>query len=194
MISYGKGFQPANTQNSSMSLQKRWVVGIPVLVTLSIFVFFSLVSSDIKIESEFEKKDRMAPQLEFKLPDGSASNLESLRGTALLLNFWATWCNPCLEEMPSLRALEEHFPSNLKVLAINIQETPRAELEDKIQGIVLPRNLIFNVKRSQIAQYKLEGLPYSIFVNREGIPVKTYEGPRNWDSPEILKEIKELLK
>jgi len=177
-----------------MTLMKKWVVGVPVVVIVGIFVFFSLVSSDLKIESDLEKKDRLAPQLEFKLPDGRASSLESLRGTALLLNFWATWCNPCLEEMPSLRALEEHFPSNLKVLAINIQETPRAELEDKIQGIVFPKNLIFNVKRSQIAHYKLEGLPFSILVNREGVPVKTYEGPRNWDSPEMLREIKEFLK
>lgn len=177
-----------------MTLKKKWVIGVPVVVIAGIFVFFSLVSSDIKIESELEKKDKLAPQLDFKLPDGNDSSLESLRGTALLLNFWATWCAPCLEEMPSLRALEEHFPNSLKVLAINIQETSKAELEDKLQGTVFPRNLIFNVKRSQIAHYKLEGIPFSILINREGIPVKTYEGPRDWDSSEMLREIKELLK
>jgi hypothetical protein len=76
---------------------------------------------------------------------------------------------------------------------VNIQESPESELRDKLEGIRLPQNLIFNVKRSQISQYKLEGIPYTIFINREGRPVKTFEGPRDWASPEMFRQIDELL-
>jgi hypothetical protein len=99
-----------------------------------------------------------------------------------------------MEEMPSLSVLEKNYKSHgLTVLAVNIQESPESELRDKLEGIRLPQNLIFNVKRSQISQYKLEGIPYTIFINREGRPVKTFEGPRDWASPEMFRQIDELL-
>jgi len=177
-----------------MALHKKWVIGIPLLAIIVLFVFFSMVSSDFKIESELDRKESLAPVIDFKLPDGTASSLEALRGTPLLINFWASWCSPCLEEMPSLRALEKHFPQKLKVLAINIQETPRSELEDKLQGVALPTHVLFNVKRSQIAQYKIESIPFSILINHEGRPIKTFEGPRDWDSASMIREIQELLK
>jgi hypothetical protein len=96
--------------------------------------------------------------------------------------------------MPSLSVLEKNYKGRgLTLLAVNIQESPESELRDKLVGIHLPQNLIFNVKRSQISQYKLEGIPYTIFINREGRPIKTFEGPRDWASPEMFGQIDELL-
>ena len=115
--------------------------------------------------------------------------------TPVLVHFWATWCEPCMEEMPSLRALEKHYRNRgLVLLAINIQETPFEELQDKLVGIQVPENLIFNVKRSQIASYQIEGIPFSVLLDKNGKPRQTFEGPRNWNSQEILSQIDLVLR
>jgi cytochrome c biogenesis protein CcmG/thiol:disulfide interchange protein DsbE len=177
-----------------MALSKKIVIAIPVIAIVGLVIFFTLVSRDIEIEGSLEKDFNLAPKLEFRMPNGKTVNLHDLKGNAVLLNFWATWCEPCMEEMPSLSVLEKNYKSHgLTVLAVNIQESPESELRDKLEGIRLPQNLIFNVKRSQISQYKLEGIPYTIFINREGRPVKTFEGPRDWASPEMFRQIDELL-
>ncbi|NBT58011.1 TlpA family protein disulfide reductase [bacterium] len=177
-----------------MALSKKIVIAVPLIATISIVVFFSRISQDIQIESPLEKEEKLVPKLDFHLPNGQRVSLHDFQGRSVLMNFWATWCEPCLEEMPSLKALEKNYRSHgLTVLAINIEETPESDLRDKLTGLELPSNLIFNVKRSQISHYKLEGIPYTIFINREGRPVKNFEGPRDWASPEMFKLIDQLL-
>ncbi|MFM8270056.1 MAG: TlpA family protein disulfide reductase [Pseudomonadota bacterium] len=177
-----------------MAIRKKIIFAVPVAAIIGLVVFFTLVSQDIQIESSLEKEESLVPNLELRLPGGQQVDLKNLKGKAVLLNFWATWCEPCLEEMPSLSVLEKNYRSHgLMVLAVNIQESPESELREKLEGIRVPQNLIFNVKRSQISQYKLEGIPYTIFINREGRPIKTFEGPRDWSSPEMFKQMDELL-
>lgn len=177
-----------------MAISKKIVIATPILAIIGIVFFFAKVSQDIQIESSLEKEENLAPKLEFQLPDGQDVNLQDLKGNAVLLNFWATWCEPCLEEMPSLSVLEKKYRSKgLTVLAINIEEAPESELREKLPKIQLPKNLIFGAKRSQISNYKLEGIPYTIFINREGRPTKTFEGPRNWASSEMFNQIDQLL-
>ena len=177
-----------------MNLKTKLTLIVPAIAIVIIIIAFSLVSSDLVIQGEVERNNLFTPELELTLADGQQVNLSGLRSSPVLLNFWATWCQPCLDEMPSLATLEKRFGfGKLLLLAINIQESPRNELAEKLEGLTLPKNLIFNVKRSQISAYKLEGLPYSILLNKKGIPVKTYEGRQAWDSPQMIQELEELI-
>src|SRR5262245_6300261 len=58
---------------------------------------------------ERHSEEGEASEIEFEMPDGKGTSIRKLRGRVVLLNFWASWCGPCLEEMPSLKMLEEHF-------------------------------------------------------------------------------------
>jgi thiol-disulfide isomerase/thioredoxin len=153
-----------------------------------------MISQDLQIESSLEREENLAPQMEFSLPDGTKASLDQFKGNYVLVNFWATWCEPCLEEMPSLRALDLLYKNRgLRVLAINIQETPKEKLEESLEKIALPENTVFNVKRSQISRYQLEGIPFSILINKAGKPIKTFEGSREWTSRAVLAEINQLI-
>jgi len=179
----------------AMLLKNKLYILVPVVTSLVIIISFLLISKEFKIGSTLEEDLKGPPPVEFKLSNGKKTTLEELKGRAILLNFWATWCEPCMQEMPSLRALEKHYKNRgLMVLAINIQETPYEELQDKLEGISTPENLIFNVKRSQIAAYNIEGIPYSILIDKSGNPKQTFEGPRMWHSPEVIAQIDQLLK
>jgi thiol-disulfide isomerase/thioredoxin len=177
-----------------MLLKHKIYIFTPIVAILLVTVFFISFSKKLEIQSSLEEDLIGAPPMEFRLPNGKNATLKDFRGQALLLNFWATWCEPCLEEMPSLRALENHYKDrSLTILAINIQESPKEELQDKLSGIIAPQNLIFNVKRSQIATYRIEGIPYSILLDKNGIQKKVFEGPRVWNSTDIISQIDKVL-
>lgn len=177
-----------------MLLKHKIYILAPVVAILLITVLFISFSSKIEIQNTLESDFAGTPPLEFRLANGKNASLKDLKGHVVLLNFWATWCEPCLEEMPSLRDLEKHYKDqSLVILAINIQETPFEELQEKLEGITTPQNLIFNVKRSQIATYQIEGIPYSILLDKNGIQKQVFEGPRNWNSPEIISQIDKIL-
>jgi thiol-disulfide isomerase/thioredoxin len=134
-----------------------------------------------------------APALDFQMPSGKQTPLEKEKGTAILINFWAGWCEPCLEEMPSLRMMESHFKGRpFLLLAFNIDEG-----SDNIRGTLpgkLPSHVIYNFSRSSLREYGVQYIPISVLVDRAGIVRKVYRGPRNWMDLEILQDIEELLR
>lgn len=185
MVSYSKG----------MTLKSKLYILLPVVISVLLIVVFSLISRDFKISGSTDTQDLSAPDIEFKLPNGRSSSLKSLRGTPVLINFWATWCEPCLEEMPSLRELERIYRNRgLHVLAINIEDVAEEDLRGRLEGLKLPENLIFQASKSQLAAYKLEGIPVSILLDKNGAVLKTFEGPRDWDSTEMIHQLEALLK
>lgn len=177
-----------------MLLKHKIYIFVPIAAIIVITVLFISLSPKFEIQNTLEEDFVGTPSMELRLPNGKHTTLRDFKGQLVLLNFWATWCEPCLEEMPSLRALEKHYKNKgLTVLAINIQESPFEELRDKLTGIAVPENLIFNVKRSQIATYQIEGIPLSILFDKSGKQIEVFEGPRVWNSPEMLSHFDKIL-
>jgi hypothetical protein len=79
-------------------------------------------------------------------------------------------------------------------LAINIEDVAEEDLRGRLMGIKLPENLIFQASKAQLAAYKLEGIPVSILLDKDGAILKVFEGPRDWDSTEMVRQLEELLK
>jgi thiol-disulfide isomerase/thioredoxin len=136
-----------------------------------------------------------APEIQFESKNGVASSLSKHDGSVVLINFWASWCAPCIEEMPSLRMLEEYFQGRgFVLLAFNIGSDDEQGLENKISKINLPQNLIFKFSKEQLKSYPVNGIPVSILLNKSGKIIKVYRGPRNWMNLETLREIENLIK
>lgn len=119
-----------------------------------------------------------AKPLEFTLTDleGETIRAEDYRGQWLLVNFWATWCPPCREELPDLGNMHEQR-EDFAVLGINQERLNRAKLTKFIDEYMIPYPVIpRSVQTAQIFG-RVRGLPTSILVNPQGEAVKVFQGP-----------------
>ncbi len=136
-----------------------------------------------------------APDFSLKTPAGETYTLSALKGQAVLINIWATWCPPCRAEMPAIQALyEEYSPQGLVVLGVNstIQDEPL-----KIAPFVEEYGLTFPILLDETGEvtrvYEVRALPSSFFIDRQGrIHEVVIGGPM---SPALLRtRIQEILR
>ncbi len=136
-----------------------------------------------------------APDFELEDMDGNRHRLSELRGKVVVLNFWATWCGPCREELPSLEALYRDLRDRgFEVLAINQWETPDQVFSYMGQIDVFPTFPILFDRDSHVSElYGIRGLPTTLVVDRQGRVVYRAIGGRNFDHPEVRGLIEALL-
>lgn len=138
---------------------------------------------------------RFAPA--FSLPDssGKTRTLEEFRGKVVLLHFWATWCPPCLNEMPELIEMAKAFPStDLRILTVSLDgswEDARRILPDKI----LPSNLVslLDLSREVPDRFGSYQYPETYLLNRDLKIVHKFVGAQAWTGDEMMKLFKKLF-
>ncbi len=116
-----------------------------------------------------------APEIVLDTPDGQSMSLSSLRGTPVMVNFWATWCAPCQIEMPLFINAQETHGDGLVVLGVNSQEDPATVTNYvNVMGITFPVILDRDGKTSLV--YRVRALPTTFFVDADGIVVRAHRG------------------
>ena len=135
------------------------------------------------------------PDFTFQDAKGSTFRLADFRGTAVLLNLWATWCGPCVRELPSLDSLQGQLQGqNFTVIAID-EERNSAE----VAGIWFKKHEIKNLMSysdpsGHIASLlHARGVPVTYLINKEGLAIGMLEGGMDWSSPSIVEFIRENL-
>jgi peroxiredoxin len=121
---------------------------------------------------------------DFNVSDGTTSvHLANYHGKVVLLNFWATWCAPCIQELPSLLDLHHDNP-NLAILAVSIDEDPDAYSE-----FLSRRHIDFLTVRdpseSAAKLFHTEQWPETYVIDRKGIIRRKFIGAQDWSSPEV---------
>ena len=133
---------------------------------------------------------------DFRLPSlaGGEIDLESYRGKVVVLNFWATWCPPCVVEMPSLERLHRTLgPEGLAVVTVATDEGPAA-LREFVEDYQLTLPVLLDPGgRSAAADYRTTGYPETFVLDRQGVLLRHYVGPAEWDTPEALAHFRGLL-
>lgn len=133
-----------------------------------------------------------APAIELFTPEGTTFTLASLRGKVVLVNFWATWCEPCVTEMPSLQRLRDRYAPRLEVLGVNYQEGPA-----RIKAFIAKSGISFPIVRdTDGAVAKAWGariFPASYVVDRAGDVKHVLIGGADWTSPAPVSTIEKLL-
>ena len=128
---------------------------------------------------------------DFTLSDGATRvHLADYRGQVVLLNFWATWCSPCILEMPSLLQLHHEMPS-LAVVGVSIDEDA-----DAYKSFISRRHIDFTTVRdpnqSTPKLFNTDMWPETYVIDRKGMIRRKFVGAQDWNSPEIREYLKSL--
>lgn len=136
-----------------------------------------------------------APSAAFRTLAGADVTFADFRGQVLLVNFWATWCAPCVKEMPALERLHlELADEGLAVLAVSQDRDGAAVVEPFLARIDLRQLPIYLDPNGALGRdFAVKGLPTTFVIDREGRVVAGLVGPAEWDSPEALAFLRHYL-
>ena len=138
-------------------------------------------------------KPLAAPAFEATTPDQRTLRLGDLRGRYVLLNFWATWCVPCLQEMPSLERLHRTLgPGRLTVLAVSQDEDGALQVTPLVRKLALTFPIALDPEQRVAASYGVGVLPSTFLIDPQGRVLAAANGAREWDSAAALEYFREL--
>ena len=170
----------------------------PSLVILGIlglgFIIFVLIAPQGKQTGGPLPVGGPVPNFELKDLNGKTWSMASLRGSVVVINFWATWCSPCRLEMPSIDRLfrDTAEKENFVILTILYQDSPdNARAYFKKNGFEMP--VLLDLGDSVAAEFGLVGLPETFMVDKKGILQKHHIGPVDFDSPDIRQFLDSLI-
>jgi peroxiredoxin len=152
---------------------QRRALYIIILVAALAWIFVSADRTGTSTAGEIPapREGFLAPDFSLQTPEGETVTLSELRGQAVLVNLWATWCPPCRAEMPAIQKLyDEYKDQGFVVLAVNMtyQDNPLA-----VVPFTQENNLTFPILLEETGEmarkYELRSLPSSFFINRDGI-------------------------
>jgi peroxiredoxin len=146
-----------------------------------------------KLKLEFPQAATPAPEFALKDPAGKQLSLKELRGNVVFLNFWATWCPPCIEEMPAMEKLHHELEKDgLVIWAVNFQEGP-----ERVKEFFTKHNFTFTAlldPDGKVAElYQAWALPVSVVINKRGEIAAKAMGSKDWHSDEALQFFRKLL-
>jgi thiol-disulfide isomerase/thioredoxin len=125
---------------------------------------------------------------------GNTVSLSDFAGRLVLINFWATWCEPCLREMPSLERMQSRLGNKITVVAISEDRGGSKTVEPFINKLGLKSSKTYLDPKSDAGRaFKVAGLPTSFLIDREGRVLGRVEGAAEWDSPKLLEVLKSAV-
>lgn len=122
-----------------------------------------------------------APDFTASLADGSEFTLSDQQDKIILLNFWATWCGPCVREMPAFEKLKEEYGEDVSILAVNCMEnadTVAAFIEEN--GYTFP--IAIDEEGTVSMKYPTQGIPYTLLIDSDGVIQNIYVGAADADT------------
>lgn len=169
---------------------------LPVLLVLLGFLTHSLPAhgehAGKKLLDEAKSRVR-ALDFSARNLEGKWIRLRKLRGQVVFLNFWATWCLPCREEMPAMERLQQKLEGRpFRILAVNIQE-PHLLVKKFVEDLGLTFTVLMDSKGKISQDYRAVNLPVTYIINKKGYIIGRAIGPRVWDSPAALHLFEEML-
>lgn len=169
------------------------------LVVISLLLFPTGCSKDgtsKKNLAAVASENNPAPDISVvSIASGNILKLSDLKGKVVLLNFWATWCPPCREEIPSMIKLNTLMAGKpFQMVAVSMDEGGKPAIESffKESGFSLPTYL--DASGSSAKSYGITGVPESFIIDKQGILVKKIIGGFAWDSTETLAFMEGLMK
>ena len=124
---------------------------------------------------------KSAPNFELTKLDGTNVKLSDLKGKKVILNFWATWCGPCQQEMPDMEAFYKEHKENVEILAINYTPSEKGGGAEKVSNFAKEKGITFPILLDKnidvTTAYKVITIPTSYFIDTKGVIQDKFIGP-----------------
>ena len=160
------------------------------LIIFIFLLFYSFTSNAIEIKNliineELKKYDSLTFLDEYN----KQIDLKDFKGNLILLNFWATWCAPCKEEMPSLDLLQSNEKlNNLKIIPINVGKDKIQQASIFFEDLEIKNlDLYFDSPKALAVKFKLRGIPTTILINKEGLEFARIIGSINFADKKFIE-------
>jgi peroxiredoxin len=176
------------------------------IVTASIVALVTVLSALIwRNREQFSPLDvgGRAPDYRARSLHGDTVSLSSFAGDVVVLNIWATWCRPCVIEMPALQRLHEELAADgLRVIAVSVDAPPGViglfgepggNVSEFVEKLGLKFTVLHDPSGGIEARYQVNGLPTTYVIDRDGRIQRKVLGAREWDAPPLADQIRQLV-
>lgn len=161
--------------------------------TFIVFIFITLssVTSAEEILTPLPNKPE-APEFLLRDMNEKIKELDDYRGKPIIINFWATWCPPCRDELPSMnRAWKKIKDEGIQMLAINIGEDEEA-ISSFTKNYPIDFTILLDESSEEISNWSIRGLPTTFVLDPQGHVIYRAVGGREWDNKKILDMVRAL--
>ena len=185
--------------NMSKTNEKDFNYPMAVIIFVALTVLVIILSLKLNDSAEFSNQVAIesgipAPDFTFPGLDGKMVSLSDYKGKVVLVNIWATWCPPCVDEMPSMEKLYRKFKGeNFEILAISIDEPGSEAVAPFMKKTRLTFPALIDSKGAIKPVYRISGIPESFIIDKHGILIKKIVGPVDWAAPKVFRFISSLI-
>ena len=175
---------------------------MPIAIILMVIVgALMVVKASMKKEARLNSQPvelvegAEVPDFELISLDGSKKSLSSFSHKLMLVNFWATWCEACMEEMPSMVALRNKFASKgFEILAVNVDENPSQAVPPVLKEMSVTFPVFMDQGNHLSELFDVHAIPLSVMVNGDRKIVMIESGGRDWNDEETNQLVEKFLK
>lgn len=165
-----------------------------ILLNLGIVLLLVCLQTDAVVWAADAKVGQMAPNFTLKSISGKNLRLSEYRGQVVMLNFWATWCGPCRQEMPVLNRLYARYKKiGFVILGINLDNDP-AKAKAMVRKIGVDFPILFDARKHVSKSYEVDAMPSTVLVDRDGKVRYLHRGYLPRFKERYEREVQELLK
>tara|TARA_Y100000590_G_scaffold414163_1_gene510788 strand:- start:1018 stop:1557 length:540 start_codon:yes stop_codon:yes gene_type:complete len=160
------------------------------LFSFSIFSSIAQSNEDVPLNNiAINEIPKPISSLKFEDFSGKEIDLKNYHGKLVIINFWATWCNPCKREMPSLESLhEDNNFKNLQIFAVNMEQPNTSKTKKFFEDLNIKKlKIFFDSNLNFVKEFKLRGVPTTVLINKKGEEFARIVGEVNFQDKKFLK-------
>ncbi len=166
-----------------------------MILKIIFFLLFSFYHAEANDNNEliFHNSPKKIEALNLKKLDGTSVNIKNISNNYLIINFWATWCPPCIKEIPDLLEIQEKFEEKVKLIFISVDSSPEKVIPNFIKKNKFKNFDVYtdqNFLTSKSLNIKI--MPTTIVVNKELFEIARITGYAKWLDKSFIKKIEEL--
>jgi thiol-disulfide isomerase/thioredoxin len=170
---------------SSMGLRSNWVPRTVAVIAATLLATLAGAAGPAP---------SLAPAFSLPQRGGQTLSLESLKGQVVMLNFWASWCGPCRQEMPLLEQMHKRYSKQgFTLIGVNV-DAESSDAEKLLKNTQVSFPILFDSDSKVSQLYKVSAMPSSVFIDRKGNVRYSHRGFKSGDESEYLDQIRALLK
>jgi peroxiredoxin len=172
---------------------KRGIV-LAILIAAAVLLFLLLVAKEGPRATKVIREGDQAPEFRLSGLDGKQTGLSDYRGKVVMVHFWATWCPPCVEELPTLdRMYRSLSGKGFELLAVSVDEGGEKTVASFMQRNRLTLPVLLNPGGSVARSYGTFKFPETYLLDRSGIVRYKVIGPADWSLPATVKAIRDMI-